>query len=412
MRIGLIGFRGSNRGFEDLRFSSDQSFLDFDIIIWDPSHLGIQEYGITSQNQHNAASHLLKDYSRRELEFQELMAMGRTMIVVLPKTNYVGQYPSFLGTLGLPSFNDGSGRQLEFRGDPIFKEFFEVNRNNFEYRSTLSSAVGSPFLYVKGSSRIAGTCITQNRGHFVLIPGLKPQKDQTLNSAAIDTLVKSAAALSKRLKDLGNRDVSLPDWTQSICVPGEEEVKRTIDSLQEESLQLEKKITQTREVLRYYQELKILLGGKGDSLEKMVIRVLNEIGVAAKAGPPGRDDVIGRFKNQDLVFEIKGKKGSAAESDCMQLEKWRIRFLEENGRLPKGVLLINAFAETEPNQRHQSAFPEQMLRIAIGREHCLMTTSQLLEIYFRIKSEPVLADEILVDLFNTIGIYPNISSQI
>ena len=79
---------------------------------------------------------LQQDYHIRHREFLEMMEMGRTVIAVLPKSDYVGTAPSFFGLLGIPIATDGTGTRIKFQGNSIFREFFESNRENFEFRAT------------------------------------------------------------------------------------------------------------------------------------------------------------------------------------------------------------------------------------------------------------------------------------
>jgi hypothetical protein len=95
-----------------------------------------------------------------------------------------------------------------------------------------------------------------------------------------------------------------------------------LTSLQEQAdiiaIQLQTKASE----LECENSLKVLFTAKGDILVDAVITVLRELGAKADPGEPGRDDVVVEFEGKYAVVEVKGKKGSAAESDAAQLEKW------------------------------------------------------------------------------------------
>lgn len=57
----------------------------------------------------------------------------------------------------------------------------------------------------------------------------------------------------------------------------------------------------------------------------------------------------------------------------MQLEKWRMEFGIVHHTLPKRVLIVDTFRETELEQRKSLNFPAQMKPLSENREHCLMT---------------------------------------
>lgn len=149
--------------------------------------------------------------------------------------------------------------------------------------------------------------------------------------------------------------------------------------------------------------------GKGDILVDTVITVLTELGLKAFLGETGRDDIVVEFNGQSAVVEVKGKKGSAAEADAAQLEKWVAGFKQEKNSDPKGILMVNAFCETPLLERKEQAFPHQMLKYSTQREHCLMTTLQLLGLLLEARAYPEKKSELVDSLFSTVGIYTGFS---
>ncbi|XMB67056.1 hypothetical protein RI065_00695 [Mycoplasmatota bacterium zrk1] len=95
---------------------------------------------------------------------------------------------------------------------------------------------------------------------------------------------------------------------------------------------------------------------------------------------------------------------SAAESDCAQLEKWKMEGMEELGYEPKGVLIVNAFAEKDISER-QEYFPNQMLQFATKKEHCLLSSEVLLYIYEEYKNQEITTEEVYKSLFQKVGVY-------
>ena len=104
-------------------------------------------------------------------------------------------------------------------------------------------------------------------------------------------------------------------------------------------------------------------------------------------------------------MEIKGLTGSAAEKNAAQLEKWASDFIDKNEKSAKPLLVVNAFRELPLEQRTEVAFPNQMLSYSKSRNHCLITTTQLLCLFIEITENPDCKDERINELLTTVGVY-------
>lgn len=89
------------------------------------------------------------------------------------------------------------------------------------------------------------------------------------------------------------------------------------------------------------------------------------------------------------VVEIKGVTGSAAEKHAAKLEKWVSTYYEENEVKPKGILVVNTYRDQPLIDRPEVSFPHQMLKFCSQREHCLLTSTQLLSLYLDVKKNPL-----------------------
>ncbi len=198
----------------------------------------------------------------------------------------------------------------------------------------------------------------------------------------------------------------LPPWSTNYGWKSEQALRCGLGRLQTEAEAIAKLIVAATESLILEEQLKILFTGKGDALEEAAATVFRELGFKVTRGEPGRDDIILEFGDKKAVAEVKGRKGSAAEKDAAQLEKWVAGFVEANGESVKGILLVNAFCETPLMDRNEDAFPHQMLKYSTQREHCLITTTQLLGLLLEVRAHPERRDELVQGLFTTIGLYP------
>ena len=172
------------------------------------------------------------------------------------------------------------------------------------------------------------------------------------------------------------------------------EVKKLQDKLESQNKELE--------LIRNY---KYLLTATGKPLELIVKQVLKEIGFDLLETEDNRSDVIAKYKNIDIVAEIKGLTKSAGEKNAAQLEKWVSEFIEVNEKEPKAILIVNGYCNLPLNERKEAIFPNQMLSYSTRRKQCLISTYQLLKLFIETKENPDKADILISELLNTVGIY-------
>lgn len=158
-------------------------------------------------------------------------------------------------------------------------------------------------------------------------------------------------------------------------------------------------------MLNEISEYKHLLTGTGSSLENIVRKVLLELDFQLEEVEANRTDIIGKYKEVSVVFEIKGLTKSAGERNAAQLEKWISEYHVETGIKPKGVLLVNAFRNKPLRERTELVFPKQMLDYSISREHCLISSVQFLCLFIECKKNKKSKDKIIKEFLNTIGVY-------
>lgn len=201
-------------------------------------------------------------------------------------------------------------------------------------------------------------------------------------------------------------DFSLPSWADQYQLPQEQEQINTISDKDREINEMVLTISQEKEKLNKLKEYKLLISGSGKSLELIVKRVFEDLGFTATEGKVGRDDLILTYKDKIAVAEIKGLSKSASEKNAAQLEKWVMEYFTENSVHPKGFLIINSFNNLPLKDRDKEDFPHQMLNFSEHREHCLITTTQLLGLLLKVKENPGQRDTLINELFSTIGKYP------
>jgi len=175
--------------------------------------------------------------------------------------------------------------------------------------------------------------------------------------------------------------------------------------MQKKLLELDEQLKNEKEILAEQQQKKIMFTGTGKELEGSIETICRELGLEILEVQENRDDLIVKFNDRIAVMEIKGVSGTAAEKHASQLEKWVSAYHEEYGIFPKGVLVVNGYKDTQLSDRTAEIFPNQMLPYSQRREHCLITSTQLLGLYFEAVKHPEKKNELVESLFNTIGVY-------
>jgi len=413
------------------------SLLDYDVVLWDPTFLFDDyspaainpTYGGYKRLSNDESVRFVDELNRRRTEIADLLDNGRPLIVFIPpptsiyywngQTTCSGSGRNQNRTYIIEKFNlndaipisnidtvASDGDSIEFRGDTVFKTYWDRMKDYHYFSAYFKSDIGKPFLFVKGTTKSVGTFIKTKKSFIILLPSINPAGDTKKETREISkNFLESLLDLVKQLqRELG--DFSLPSWSDQYQLPEEQD---QIDALSEKERKLKEltnEISKEKERLNRLKEYKLLFSGTGRSLELVVKRVFEEIGFTVKEGKIGRDDLIITYNDKVAVVEIKGLTKSAQEKNAAQLEKWVAEYYTENSNYPKGFLIINSFINLPLKDRHEKNFPPQLVTYSEHRGHCLFTSIQLLGLFLKVKEDPDQRDALIDELFNGVGIYP------
>ncbi|KAF6658879.1 hypothetical protein ACT3XG_14715 [Paenibacillus polymyxa] len=435
MKLLTIGyFTGWNSNVVD--FGSSTSFLDYDVVLIDLSSV-LDEYdaeamsptfqGLKRISDHHSAK-LKADIDRRKHEITELLNLGRTVVVYTPfpihcyvdsgKREYSGtgknqKKTTIVNLLDvrsiLPIYPEtmlASGSNLEFIGESAFKPLTK-HKDKLRYNAYFTKPLGNPIFKIKGTKNIVSSYINTGTGTLLFIPELfNPDDDvdegveEEIESQFFNTLTAIITDLKKE-----DGDFQLPSWSIDYTLPGEFELKQQLLEYEKEMKMIADKISKQKEELLKLEEYKLLFTATGRSLEVQVGKVFIELGFEVEEGLPGRDDLILKYNDQIAVVEVKGVSKSAAEKHAAQLEKWVSEYFVSKGINPKGILIVNAFKDKPLSERTESPFPAQMMPYCESRNHCLLTSTDLLSIFLSVKKDPNKKEEIIQKIFDTSGVY-------
>jgi hypothetical protein len=438
MKILSVGEHITHKNVSNAEFRSPVSFFDFDMVILSPSGI-FAEYEIDILNptylgckvlRESESQKIVNDISRRRSEISELVKLGRAVVLILPtpekcyyatgQTTYSGSGKSKVATKMVNELNlfsiiplkdfatvEAEGKSIEFRGAEPFKTYWDKMKDYHYYAGYFSLPLGKPFLFIKGTTKAVATWIPTDKGVFLVIPSFygpesyKTQKDYIgFCSLFIDAITNLISELNK-----STGDYSLPAWATFYFLPGEKEQREELKSQESQLQTLVSQISHSKDRLAMTEKYKLLLGGSGRALEVQVAAVLREIGFLVEPGAEGRDDLILKYGEKVAVVEVKGVSKSASEKHAAQLEKWVAEYMALNEVKPKGILIVNAYCSTSLHERNDPAFPNQMILYSRNREHCLVTTTQLLGLYLSILSKPENREQLINELLSTSGVY-------
>jgi hypothetical protein len=370
--------------------------------------------------------------ARRHTEFAEFLNRGKTLVVILgPPEEYTAftrveeQTDEHTGkpvsvslherrttlTQMMPAGIDVepfSGDSLRLATGGAFAEFWARWGDIFHHEAVLTNHPGVTVVRVEGTTKAAAVILKQGEGTLLLLPDFSPfsyepgENVEGDNRAFVD-LIDAIVHLVDRLSGV----VELPDWADTLQLPGESAARRRLSTAEAKVEHWRAEMESRAEHLRTVERRKGLVTATGDALEQLVEEALQALGFQVEVGDNGRVDRVLRLGKRVAVVEVKGQKGSAKESDAAQLNKWVAAHHADHGQLPKGILVVNAFNQTPLEERTGAPFPAQMLPFAVSQQQfCLITGNQLLAAWLVADATPDKRAELAASILDCVGIYP------
>lgn len=431
-------------------YGSARTLLQHDIVIWDPEQV---LYAYRTGPDYNNAPCLtddssvafVHDLSRRSRELLDFLGLGRLLVLCVPepfrwyyatgetRNDGTPAKPRLIRLVNevevgqiLPVAVDlvrGQGEEFKLVSGPPFASFWKEVADQFYFSAYFGAELGQTLLTMAGTDRPVASLVEAHGGMVLLLPqlGMVPVDESVLDfdeddpdydekyDAAQDEL---DAHFHKKFIDAllvlhgeliqGGEEV-LPPWSEDYLLPGESDAVEATVAAQDRLAQAKEAVETAQVDLLRLQRRKLLVSGTGKALETQVHEALSELGCAVEEGEPGRTDRIVKWGSKVAVIEVKGLTKSARESDAAQLEKWVSLYIEQHDRRPKAILAVGAWREVPLIERTKSVFPDQMLKYAEAREHCLVETGQILAAVMTCKTKAA-KNAFLKTLFATVGV--------
>lgn len=408
---------------------SNVSLLDYDALVIDVEHWFSElfsdvrtEHGkpVVSPQPYNEFKRQL---DRWNLNVDTFLREGRTVFVfpyrppdfhVTSSSNQLEIAPEHIALGVSRSFFPAVGMKVK-RLPGLKEKLWATLEKSAFYRAILAADHGKPCMTIDGTDKAIARIVEWGPGNVVFIPCFDARKiasdPEIAESRRAEFGMKQffaeldefAASMSPAK---GKQSFEIPAWANALVTEDEIRAEGELTSLRAQICTLE--LTEGELVTRKkaITDLKALYCGQGTPLVEATKQALTQLGFCVENGPEGRDDLIIKDGDAVAVIEIKGRQtGSAAEKDAAQLEKWVSRYHEETSIEPKGVLIINAFADTPLAERSIDVFPNQMLKYVMRKEMCLLSGIQLFCLA-KTAMDDVRRAEIRQAILTTNGVFP------
>jgi hypothetical protein len=394
LNLSYIDF--SDKRVENLNFRDKYSLLDYKIIIMDLNEIWHEpEYYVENFEQ---------KISKIKNEINILLKSKYLIIIFTPlyQTEEVG-FNRYFENFELIPFdictNAIDSKSIKFCGNDVYLPFYKFGMENYYSKAYFDNLeIGIPFMNINDDENLnVGIHISDYDGDIVFLP--KFNESETNNNRFIDCTVNFYENLYGESGDI----IEAPNWLNDIKFPGEKKTIDLFNQKNEEIIKLNNDLNDINLKRDEFNEFKTLLYGTGTFLEDKIMKFLKTMDLDVEKGAPKKADLIFDYNEKHFVVEVKGPEKSAKLKDVRQLENW---VTDDPNEETKGLLIINPFRETPFSERkYENCFPSNVKEYSQKRNHCLMTTKDLLNLYFLMECESKNLSQEIEKIYGISGVY-------
>jgi len=386
--LGSDSHPGVTASFEWHDVSNTFNIADYECAILDLTPLADKEYGGAHHGNVPAAASVAR----------LLFSQGGEIVII--------GVPYGLGVLQrilpkCPTYSVASGQEFTLTNQDFAFYLNEVSHWDYHFELMLQSAseVDSVFRdTIFHGSKVQNVelmrdpiCLTRYNSEIAVQLRLKYTIDSppeglrdVLSGPLIwlppPTKITSHAAIELLLRErygIGAEKTE-PEWIEPFRLPNQIPIEERISAIAAEIQQLQ--IEQEEEQRRLAEERKYLklLYENGTPLEVIVRNSFGYLGAQVDV-PEDRTREDARIKDaegRDYTVEIKGPSKSASVMHVRQAADWVTRAKAEKVWGGKGILIVNAYGDDDPDDR-DPAFPNTVAEAAARLKIALMTTIDL-----------------------------------
>jgi hypothetical protein len=437
VRILSLGAPLPHSQVDNYDWASAPSFFDYDAVVIEPAESvsrlieGIVKRGESFATFNNEpvldgmttdeAVGLADLLRRRREEVQRFLSIGGLLIVyAYPDVPHPGvggfngahRYywlPAPAGTNYGPDYlQPASGRYVSpIDHEHPFAEFLEYLHDRVNYRATLAEPgfgdAMKVFARSPGGAALAAE-VSVAGGRLVFLPAYPTNLTHAERMAIGESMV---GAVRNAL--LGDAEDDPPQWLDDFLLPGLREADQKLRAAETGADDAEAELTEARNAFRRIDVHRRLLWQEGKfGLELPVRDVLVELGFIMLSNI---DDPAALLYGDDTVLlEVEGSLGTVGMNPHYRLRQ-RIERSIEQGKRPKGLVVVNGERAQPPTQRTQAI--DDSLRIAAeSMRYCVVEAVDLYEALKRKFEGEEGAAEFCRALLATEGVYqPGVTTE-
>jgi hypothetical protein len=388
-------------------FRSNDSLLDADIVIIDPSRLDrlwrVAERssdGIRRLWSTQGSDDLLALLAWRQSEIQRLLQAGKIIFAFMAPltgcdcqirrsskyrrlTNY-DWVPNY-GELLVKILETGSGSSLVLqKPDHPMAQFFSAFRDELSYDAYLRARAEEheAFFATNKTGNPVAADFSIGNGHLILLPSFRKTPEP---AKLFGVLIQCARKYLER-----EMRTPPPGWVGDFELPGESEILAEISVVDKRISEEEERRKQAERQLLEVVRFKDLLFEQGKPLEDAVIVAMNVLGFdATRLKKEDKEhDVVLESPEGRIVGEVEGKDNDAIHIDKLdQLSRVVDEDFEEHGTYADGILIGNGYRLREPQSRPRQ-FTKKVHIAAKRKQFILLTTAELFRATQRVLANP------------------------
>lgn len=406
-------------------YSSDQSLLDADIIVFEPSISDYENYYQLSTYQgkdsydEDSSFRLKEDTHHWKKELSTALEVGKTIFVIFGKYKEIFVHTGkkqYSGTgrnaktinmvelannymclpITLPPLIPKEGSEIKSNNHPIFIALWSEFKDYMKYESYMDSAITVPLFLTRTGQKPVGGLFKIGKGHLILLPPIRYPEEFTKYDEKKENYhwTKEGLNFGEKLVncfiDIDNslrssaEQTPPPVWVseETYLIASEQETRLEIQKINNKIDELVENKNLLLNKMREEGLIKNLLYEQGTPLENAIIDALILLGYKAENYNDGKleiDQVIVSPEGKRFIGESEGKNNSAIGIDKFRQLESNIQedLQREEVQEPAiGILFGNGFRLQEPPKR-SAQFTEKCLINAKRLGVILIQTSDL-----------------------------------
>lgn len=379
--------------FEILVVDSEiNSIMDFDVKMTDPSWKTMEE-----------RNSLIMENMRRVQQYEKTLDAGCVIIFLMSKNKVIKPFSRtstcLLNQKADPCFRSADNFKVISERQGTHFDILEKKRPYiyyFEYVDSFEKILTGniePIAVTHGSREVISGMIRVGNGALVLLPHYKQGAKFRYSSedwSNLTSILRDIGKMYLKDEEQQEEEIDRPHWIESYWADVEKEC--------------ESQYVEIREKQRKFRVIDTLLWGKGTGLEKAVCETLSGLGLRVERTKPGESVDLYAFDDKfGIVFaiEVTGTNGyiGASHKKVAQIS----RFIIQERKHEKAILIANTHCEAEPNRRAQG-FTDKVVQYAESNGIGLVNSADLHALWRKVNDRKLNYEDFIHLLENTSGL--------